>query len=858
VSAQPPANHPNPSLADPPGWPWWSLPTAQVLDHLGTREGGLSQAEAAARLQIHGPNTLTASRQVTPWTVLWSQLASPLLLLLVFAAATSALTGEWVDAAIILTILTASVVIGFSREYRAQTAARALLARVTARARALRDGHEALIPAAELVPGDVVLLSAGGLVPADLLLLEATDLYVNEAVLTGESFPVDKHIGEVAFKTALGARSNSAFLGSNVRSGSARALVVATGPATRFGDIAHRLALRPPETSFEHGVRRFGYLLTIAMLVMVIVVFTVNTILGRPPIETLLFSIALAVGLSPELLPVILSINLARSAQLMAKRGVLVKRLAAIQNLGSMDVLCTDKTGTLTEGVVQMDGAFDPQGRPSDAVFIRAATNAALQTGLTNPLDAAIVGFGGAKSAFAVPPNLIKLGEIPYDFVRKRLSVIVADPADGPNPRLISKGAFEHVLECCTTLASAPLDDAARAALRAQVDSWSREGTRVLAVASRRLAAQPRYTRADECELDFDGFLTFLDQPKAGVAEALIALAKLGVAVKLITGDTRLVAEHVAKTVGMARDHVLTGKDLDELLDSALPRAAERATLFVEVDPNQKERIIMALKKGGHVTGFLGDGINDAPAMHAADTSLSVESAVDVAKEAADFVLLEQDLDVIRMGIEEGRRTYANTLKYVLTTTSANLGNMVSMAIASLFLPFLPLTAGQVLLNNFLSDIPAIGIAGDRVDSELVAQPRRWDMGFLLRFMVQFGLVSSIFDLLTFGILLSVFESPVETFRTGWFIESLLTELVIALVVRTRRPFFKSRPGRVLLWSSVALGAFTLSLPYLPGVSVFGFVPLPPVILGTIVGLTALYVLATETLKHHFYRHGAP
>ncbi|MBL8785266.1 MAG: magnesium-translocating P-type ATPase [Deltaproteobacteria bacterium] len=832
---------------------WWATPTDALLTDLGTSPSGLTSAEAAKRLASFGPNSLTAQRPLTPWSVLWTQIKSPLLLLLVFAATTSAVSGEWVDAAIILTILTASVAIGFSREYRAQTAAQALLARVTTRAKVNRDGQEALVPAAELVPGDVVLLSAGALVPADLRLLEATDLYVNEAVLTGESFPVDKHPGVVPVDTPLARRVNAAFLGSNVRGGSARAVVVATGPATRFGDIAHRLALRPPETSFERGVRRFGHLLTIAMLVMVILVFTVNTLFGRPPIETLLFSIALAVGLSPELLPVILSINLARGAQMMAKHGVLVKRLAAIQNLGSMDVLCTDKTGTLTEGVVKMDGAFDPDGHPSDAVFALAATNAALQAGLTNPLDAAIV----AARAFVVPPALHKLDEVPYDFVRKRLSVIV-DDAPGAPPQLITKGAFEHVLECCTTLGTAPLDDAARTRLRARVDAWSREGTRVLAVASRPVPPQPTYTRADEQGLRFDGFLTFLDQPKAGVAEALTALAKLGVAVKLITGDTRLVAEHVARGVGMPTDHVLTGKDLDELHDDALPRAAELATLFVEVDPNQKERIILALKKGGHVTGFLGDGINDAPAMHSADTSLSVESAVDVAKEAADFVLLEQDLDVIRMGIEEGRRTYANTLKYVLTTTSANLGNMVSMAIASLFLPFLPLTAGQVLLNNFLSDIPAIGIAGDAVDPELVARPRRWDMGFIVRFMVQFGLVSSLFDLLTFGALMTLFHTSAETFRTGWFIESLLTELVIALVVRTRRPFFKSRPGRVLLWSTVALATVTLVLPYLPGVSVFGFVPLPPAILATIVGITALYVLATETLKARFYRHAQP
>ncbi len=838
---------PIPSPAD-----YWSLPPDALLSALVSTPRGLTSSEAAQRLLRHGSNALHAEHRRDALRVLLAQLESPLLLLLVFAAATSALTGAWIDASIIGIILAASVGIGFFREYRAQRAAAALTARVHVRARVLRDGVEHHLPVAELVPGDVVLLSAGSLVPADVVLLDATDLWINEAVLTGESFPVEKRALPVAAGAPPAARLNCAWLGSNVRGGAATALVVATGRATRFGAIAHRLALRPPETSFEQGVRRFGHLLTIGMLVMVIGVFTVNTILGRPPIDTLLFSIALAVGLSPELLPVVLSINLARGAKHMARHGVLVKRLPAIENLGSMDVLCTDKTGTLTEGVVTLGGAFAPDGTPSADVLARAAINASLQTGLANPLDDAIL-----AAAPPPPPDLVKLGEIPYDFVRKRLSVIVRERNV---TRLVTKGAFEHVLEISTRLAGRPLDDEARAALRQRFDRWSSEGVRVLALAERTLGPEldPRAGRALEAELDLIGFLTFVDRPKPGVREALAALAERGVRVKLITGDARLVAERVAAEVGLEPGGVLSGDDLDRLHDDALMRAAERATLFVEVDPNQKERIILALKKTGHVVGFLGDGVNDAPAMHAADTSISVESAVDVAREAADFVLLEHDLDVIRLGIEEGRKTFANTMKYVLTTTSANLGNMLSMAIASAFLPFLPLTAGQVLLNNFLSDVPAIGIAGDRVDAELVARPRRWDLRFIARFMMQFGLLSSLFDLLCFALLLGLFAAGPELFRTGWFVESLLTELVIALVVRTRGPSFRSRPARLLLWSTLAVIALTLGLSYLPGAWIFGFVPLPPLLLGALVLLTLAYVLAAELLKRRFYRAASP
>jgi Mg2+-importing ATPase len=826
---------------------YWSLPVDEVLRQLDSTRRGLTSEEAAQRLLRFGANELRMQTPLSRLNVFLRQLASPLLLLLVFAAIVAAATGDLPDAIIVLVILCASALIGYSREYSAHAAAAALRERVKTRARVLRDGQVQSVPVEKVVPGDIVLLSAGNLVPADGLVIEGEDSFVSESVLTGESFPVEKAPGVVAVDTPLGKRSNCVNLGTNVRSGTLRCVVVATGAATQFGAIAQRLALRPPQTEFDRGLRRFGYLLTSAMLVMVLLVFAAHMFAGRPVVETLLFAIALAVGLSPELLPAILSVNLARSAQMMAKHGVLVRHLNAIENLGSMDVLCTDKTGTLTEGVINLEGGYDAGGVASSEVIELGAINAALETGLASPLDDAILATHKPDLT-----RLQKLAEIPFDFVRKRVSVAVE--RDG-RVQLISKGAFHHVLDVCTTLASgAMLDETARADLDWRYADWSSRGIRVLAIATRSMEKKETYGRGDEHDLAFAGFLTFLDRPKEGAARALADLNSLGIAVKLITGDTKLVAQHVAGLVGMRHERVLTGAQLDELHDEALWREAERTDLFVEVDPNQKERIILSLKKMGHVVGFLGDGVNDAPAMHAADTSLSVEQAVDVAREAADFVLLQRDLDVIRRGVEAGRRTFANTLKYVLTTTSANLGNMVSMAIVSPFLPFLPLTAGQILLNNFLSDIPAVGMADDAVDRELVERPRRWDTRFIGRFMVEFGLLSSIFDFMTFGVLLWIFHASPETFRTAWFIESLLTELAIALVVRTRRMFLRSRPGNVLLISTLVLMVLTPAIPYLTPTSVFGFVPLPGTLIAVVIAITGCYVFAAEGTKRWFYR----
>ncbi|MFN8381551.1 MAG: magnesium-translocating P-type ATPase [Anaerolineales bacterium] len=833
---------------------YWSFSREHLIDILHASENGLRQTDADTRLKQYGLNALKAQQQNTVFKLLLSQFKSPLVLILIFASIVSAFVGEWTDAIIVLAVVIGSTMLGFVQEYRASTAVEKLRSQVTIKSNVLRDGKSQTISSELVVPGDVVLLSAGSLIPADGVVLETKDFFVNQAVLTGETFPVEKKAEVVPAKASLADRINCVFMGTSVRSGTARVLIVQTGKETVFGQIAEHLSLRPSQTEFERGVQNFGYLLTQVMLVMVVLVLAINIFLAKPPIDSLLFALALAVGLAPELLPAIISITLAHGAQQMAKRGVIVRRLNAIENFGSMDVLCTDKTGTLTEGVVRLDAALDASGKASLAVLNYAYLNSQYQTGMNNPLDDAVSAYAQKVGSQAAAEN--KVDEIPYDFVRKCLSVVTSD--DVGKRTLITKGALENILKLCTQVQGSDqsqlLDEKVLSDIEQLYSDWSDKGFRVLGVAIRKLDGQAAsYSIADEKRMTFIGFLLFFDPPKADVQQAIADLAKRGVQLKIITGDNDKVARHIAEAVHLPIVNTVTGSALNDMPDEALWHAAEHTTIFAEVDPNQKERIILALRKTKHVVGYMGDGINDAPALHAADVGISVDTAVDVAKDAADFVLLRQDLDILREGIDVGRVTFANTLKYILTTVSANFGNMFSMAGASLFLPFLPLLASQILLNNFLSDIPGTTIASDNVDAEWVAKPRRWNTSFIRDYMVLFGLVSSIFDFLTFGILLFLFRATPEEFRTGWFVESLLTELVIALVVRTRGLFFRSRPGKLLLMSTLIVVGVTLVLPYAPFNFIFGFIPLPAPLMWTMIGLIGLYVVVAEVAKNYFY-----
>lgn len=835
---------------------YWSLAPEQIFTILHSSADGLQPADAEYRLQQFGLNAIQARKRTSALQLFLSQFKSPLVLILIFAAIVSGIVGEWVDAIIVLTIVLGSTILGFVQEYTAGNTIDKLRAQITIKSSLLRGGKTETLPSEKVVPGDVVMLSAGSLIPADGIVLEANDFFVNQAVLTGETFPVEKKPGTVPVNAGLAERTNCVFMGTNARSGTAWMLVVHTGKATVFGQVAERLRIRQPETEFERGLREFGNLLTQVMLVIVIVVLAINLFLDKPFFDSLLFTLALAVGLTPELLPAITSITLSHGAQNMGKRGVIVRRLNAIENFGSMDILCTDKTGTLTEGIVHLDNAFDVHGQSSEAVLRYAYLNAHFQAGLNNPLDDAIQ--QAAQQAGLDKGDDKKVGEIPYDFVRKCLSVITVN-VQGERT-LITKGAMDKVLSVCTNLLSGgetiPLNAAAREQIEKQFDGWSEEGFRVLGLAVKIINEQPEsYSYSDENALTFVGFLLFFDPPKADVEQTISDLAKRGVQIKIITGDNQKVARHVVQTLNIPLRGVLTGSEISGLHDEALWHLAERTTLFAEMDPNQKERIILALKKTGHVVGYMGDGINDAPALHSADVGISVNTAVDVAKDAADFVLLKKDLSILRQGIDEGRITFANTLKYILTTISANFGNMISMAGVSLFLPFLPMLASQILLNNFLSDIPAITIASDNVDIEMIEKPRHWNTRFIRNYMVLFGLVSSVFDFLTFGTLWFLFQTGPEEFRTGWFIESLITELVIALVVRTRHLFFRSRPGKLLLVSTLIFIGITLAIPYIPFLKVLGFVPLPIPLMLAMLGLTLMYVLATELTKKFFYTH---
>lgn len=834
---------------------YWAQTPEAVLQALESdAQKGLTATQAQQRLERVGRNRIQAKAEVTPLGLFFNQFKSPILLILVAATIISAFLQDWVDAIIILLIVLGSALLSFWQEYSASNAAAKLRATLTLQANVLRDGRMQMVPVEDVVPGDVILLSAGSLIPADGILLEANDFFVNQAVLTGETFPVEKKPGVVPAQASLAERSNVLFMGTNVRSGSGSYVVTQTGVRTAFGQIADRLTLRPPETEFERGVRKLGFLLTEVMFWLVLGIFVFNVFFHKPLLDSLLFSIALAVGLTPQLLPAIININLSKGSQAMARRGVIVRRLEAIENFGSMDVLCTDKTGTLTEGVVRLDEAKNPQGVASDDVLLWAALNASLQTGLANPLDEAII----AHSKLDLS-GYEKVDEIPYDFVRKRLSIVVRQ---GNAMLLIAKGALDNILSVCDRAdwdgKPVQLEDTQRAEIQRQFTDWSAQGFRVLGLARRPDMQGTRFTRADEQALIFSGFLLFFDPPKTGVQETLNDLSNLGVQLKIITGDNRLVAEHIAEAVGLKDASTLTGAQLNELPDEALWHAAERTTLFAEVDPNQKERIILALQKRGHVVGYMGDGINDAPSLHSADVGISVANAVDVAKESADFVLLKNDLTVLHEGILEGRKTFANTLKYVFMATSANFGNMFSMAAASLFLPFLPMLPKQILLINFLTDLPEMTIATDNVDQAFVECPHRWDVNFIRRFMFTFGTLSSVFDLITFGVLLGLLRADEAHFHTGWFIESVLSALAVVFVLRTRQPINRSRPSRVMLGVAVLVGLVALILPFSPLAGVMGFTSLPVGFVLVILLIAGSYIGAAEFTKRWFYRHFQP
>lgn len=832
----------------------WSQAADQALMSLGTSAGGLSGKEAAKRLKEFGANSLKPDTHASTRKLFFSQFKSPVTLLLIGAAILSMLLADVTDAVIILVIILISSLLGFWQEKGAAGAVRELLKMVQLRCALLRDGKEQQLPVENAVPGDIAILNAGDMIPADCLLLEADSLFVDEAAFTGETFPVEKTTGQVPGGAPLSQRTNALFMGAHVISGKARALVVNTGPAAEFGKIAESLRLQAPETDFEKGIRHFGYLLMQITLLLVIIIFGINVLLHKPALDSMLFSLALAVGLTPQLLPAIVSINLSTGARSMAKEKVIVKRLSSIENIGSMNVLCSDKTGTITEGKVKLKEALDSRGSASQKVMQLAWLNASLQEGFVNPIDDAIRTAAGTD----LSNGYVLKAEVPYDFFRKRLTLQVQR---GDESIAITKGAFNTVMAICSTVETpgeniSPIA-AEKAVLEAQYEAFSKTGLRVLGVAYKNTGASDNFTRDDEKEMTFLGFLTFFDPLKKDVSETIGELNQLGVKLKLITGDNALVAHSLAMQIGMTAPVVRTGNELRQMSNHALMQQAARTDVFAEVEPNQKERIILALKSAGFVTGFMGDGINDAPALHAADVGISVDSAVDVAKQAADIVLLNQSLEVLITGIRAGRKTFTNTMKYIFMATSANFGNMFSMAGASLLLPFLPLLPKQILITNLLTDLPEMAIATDSVTEEDTQTPHRWDLGFIKRFMIVFGLISSVFDYITFGVLLYVLHASQQLFQTGWLTESVISAALIVLVVRTRLPFFKNPPSKSLALATGLVVLLVLALPYLPFAGLLNLKPLSLSFYLAMLLIVVAYNLVAEWAKQIFYRHHA-
>ncbi|MGY4615234.1 Mg2+-importing ATPase [Bradyrhizobium sp. USDA 4472] len=825
---------------------FWQAPSDVLCRALGSGSNGLSQVEADRRLAIFGANRADSSQRRSVLHKLGQRLWNPLVAMLLAAALVSGLSGDIGSFAIIATVLSLSLTLDIVQEHRAELTADALRESVAIQADVVRDGKDVTIPVTSLVPGDIVKLRIGDLIPADGIVLDAHELQVNEALMTGEPFP--------AFKTnapcsaAMPAEAtNALFAGTSTVGGGGEMMVVKTGSGTRFGAIAAALAANVPPTSLEEGVRKLGLLILRLTLFLTLFVLMAHLVAQRPAMESFLFAVALAVGLTPELLPMVMTVTLARGALRMAERKVIVKRLSAIHDLGAMDTLCVDKTGTLTDATITLDAHVDPRGRPSDRILRLAYLNSTFQAGVRSPLDRAIL---SAKDGGI--DGWVRLSEVPFDFERRCLSVLVAR---GDEHILIAKGAPEAILARCVAVdidgLAHPLDSAWQKRMGDIQDRYARDGFRLLAVAVRSISpAQQTIAIGDEADLTMIGFCVFADPPKQDAASAIEALTSLGIAVKILSGDHGAVVSHVARSVGLQSDRVMTGVEISGLTDAALAARVDNIDLFARIDPDQKRRIIAALRHRNHVVGFMGDGVNDAPAIHAAHVGISVTGATEVARAAADMILLAADLSVLAAGVREGRRTFANILKYVRMGTSSNFGNMLSMALASIVLPFLPLLPLQILLNNLIYDLSEVGIPFDEVDHEDVARPETWNMAEILRFTIVMGMVSSLFDVVTFAVLLKLFEADAALFQTGWFVESISTQILVIFVIRSRRrPWRAIRPHAILIATSFGALILGVGLALGPWAHLFGFTAPSAALVATIFAIAAAYLVSAEIAK---------
>lgn len=853
---------------------YWNNTLENLQSSLQTSiDNGLTFTESEKRLSMEGKNTIRPKRKSNLFSLFFSQFKSPIIIIFIITSLLSFFLGQVEDAVIIFIIIIISSIIGFWQEKRALNAIDKLLEMVNSKITVIRNAQVIQITSELIVPGDVIILKSGDSIPSDCIIIESQDLFVNEASLTGESYPTEKSPKVLQKDVPLKERSNCVFMGTFVISGTARVLAVQTGTNTELGRISKRLKDKIPETEFEHGVRKFGYFLMEITLLLVISILIINVYFGRSALDSFLFSLALAIGLTPQLLPAIIGVNLSHGAQRMAKEKVIVKRLDAIENLGSMNILCSDKTGTLTIGDVKLKYTLNVEGEPNkNKVLLYAYLNSAFETGFVNPVDKAIKDYCFGNFDIS---QYNKIGEIPYDFIRKRLTIAVSctkkisfeTVQDLMHFFIITKGALNNILEICNYVETSKGEIVDLLTYKSNIlqtyEKLGKEGFRVLGLCYKNIPMNnissnkiAQISKNDEIQMIFLGFIVFFDPIKPGIVESMAVLRKMGVLVKIISGDNRHVVSSIAYELGISNKKVLSGQELHKISPEALIAKANEMDIFAEIEPNQKEQIILALRKSqNNVVGYMGDGINDASALHASDVGISVNNAPNVVKEASDFVLLEKDLTVLADGIKEGRKTFANTLKYVFMATSANFGNMFSMAGASLFLPFLPLLPKQILFMNLLTDIPEMTISTDNVDIETVEKPRRWDIKFIRKFMMVFGLLSALFDYITFGLLLYVLNpNTVEQFRTIWFLESIVSACTIVFVIRTKKPLFKSKPRIYLGLSIIGIICFVITLPYVPIGKIFGLSAISYLYLGMIGIIVLFYVISAEIIKKMFYK----
>ena len=830
-----------------------ALSTEAVLKVFETAEKGLTEASVQERLKQYGYNEPAKKKKRTILRQFLSKFLNPLAIVLIIVGLFSYWFGERVEAFLVLLMLAMSVGLSFIQEYRSGKEAEKLSEMVRTTCTVIRNGRRKEVKIRDVVPGDVVDLYAGDMIPADLRILSCKDLFLNQASLTGESFPVEKFSSPIQpTSTTLSALSNMAFMGSSVISGTALAVVVRTGAATQFGEISKRLSAAEPQTSFERGIHKFVWLMVQLMVVLVAAIFAINALSKGNLTEAFLFSLAVAVGLTPEMLPMIVAVNLSKGAIAMSRKKVIVKRLNSIQNLGAMDVLCTDKTGTLTLDKIVLEKHCDVVRHENESVLQFAYLNSFYQTGLKNLLDKTILKY---RKSFLNDSK--KVDEIPFDFSRRIMSVDVE--AEGRH-RIISKGAPEEIFKRCTQYEldgeAYEMESFLLSDLREEYEKLSSEGFRVLAIAYKDVAEKKAaYAKDDESQMILKGYLAFLDPPKPTAKKTIERLRKLNIRFMVLTGDNELVTRKICGDVGLDVQGLATGETVEGLDDPALQELVKTSTVFARLSPLQKERVITALHRNHHVVGYLGDGINDAPSLKAADVGISVNNAVDIAKESADIILLEKSLLVLEDGVLEGRKTFGNTTKYVKMGASSNLGNMISVTGASLFLPFLPMTPLQVLLNNFLYDVSQVAIPTDHVDKEYLERPKPWDISAIRRFMLIFGPLSSIFDGVTFGVLLMVFHSSAVLFHTGWFLESLGTQTIVIHIIRTAKvPFLESRPSTFLMLMSLFIITVGFALPFSPLARYFGFVRPPPALLIAILGIVAGYLLLVQLVKSWYVR----